>query len=723
MGRPVKRVQTNFASGEVDPLMRMRVETGAYANAASRLRNVRQLNTGGVERRPGLDYRYTMTGECRLIPFDQSTTYRYIMAFGAGRVDIFNSAGALLQSITGQVWTMDEVWSMTYTQSADVMIICHPDWMPKKISRITTTSFTVADFAFDSDIISAKLYQPYAKIAADTVTLSLSATSGSGVTCTASSAVFLSTHVGYIIRWHEFEILITAYTSSTVVTGTIKGSLTVKGTLDIDPFKTSKGSSTVEVTHALHGFPNGSSVTIGGANDTGGISSGSLNGTYTITVTDDNHYTFTAGAAATSSVDGGGTAVTFTGANLPTRSWDEAVFAEPNGFPQAVCFHEGRLFFGGTPQVPDGIWASQVGLFFNFYVGDGLDSEGIGVTIGSDDISSVKHIVSNRDLQIFSGSAEFYVQRNALAPITPSSIRIIRQTPYGTGDVCPHVFDGATMFVQANGRNIREFLYGDAENAYNAVDLTVIASHLIVTPKDMHVTYGSSYAGEQYAYVVNSDGTLAVFLSARSEKVAGWSLWDLKDTDSFISVCCIGNNVFFIVKRGTTYTLEQLGTVSTHTLDKGTVFTPTSGSTYTVSGTHAAGTVVSVVDISDANLPVYLGTYTVSGGGTITLAYAAASILVGFDFTIEIRTLPVDVQLADGPWTGQWKRIAAVILFLDKTFNVTLSNNVLELNSSGGNSTEQKFYLLGYSRSPYITITQSQPEPFRLLGVALEVGV
>jgi hypothetical protein len=680
------------------------------------------LNTGGVERRPGLMYKATLTADSRLIPFDQSVANRYCLAFSAGRLDVYSSDGALLTSVTGCVWTLAQVMAMTWTQSADVMIVAHPEWMPQKITRISGASWTVADFAFDNSINSAKRYQPYSKIAADTVTLSLSATSGAGVTCTASASVFLSTHVGSIIRWHGFEILVTSYTSGTVVVGTIRGSKTVKGELDIDPFRTLNGSGLIEVTHALHGFATGASVTIGGSNAVNGVTAAQLDGAKTITVVDDNRYTFASGGTATSSGDGGGSAVTFTGANLPSRRWDEEVFATPNGFPQAVAFHEGRLWFGGSTQVPDGIWASKVGQFYNFDVGDGLDDDSIGITIGSDDISSVKHIVSNRDLQIFTASSEFYVQRNALSPITPSSIRVIRQTPYGTGDVTPHVFDGATIFVQGNGRNVREFLYGDAENAYNAVDLTVIASHLIVTPVDMHVTYGSSYAGEQYAYVVNSDGTLAVFLSARSEKVAGWSLWSLAGTDSFQSVCCIGNNVFFAVKRGSTYTLEQIATDDNYTLDKGLVYTGASATVWTVSP-FTAGTVLAVIDLSNSAIPKYLGTFTVSGGGTITIPNAATTILAGFSFDIEIRTLPVDVTLADGPWAGQWKRIAAVTLFFDQTFNAKLSNNVLELTSAGGNSTEKKFYLLGYSRSPYITITQAQPEPIRVLGIALEVGI
>jgi hypothetical protein len=142
-----------------------------------------------------------------------------------------------------------------------------------------------------------------------------------------------------------------------------------------------------------------------------------------------------------------------------------------------------------------------------------------------------------------------------------------------------------------------------------------------------------------------------------------------------------------------------------------------------VSGTYGVGAVVSVIDLDNVNLPKYLGDFTVDGSGNITLLTAVASILVGYNFDIEIRTLPVDITLADGPYTGRWKRIASVILFLDKTYSVSVSNNVLSVNSAGGNSTELELFLLGYSRSPYITITQSQPEPFRLLGVALEVGI
>jgi|GEM_PF-3295966 len=79
-----------------------------------------------------------------------------------------------------------------------------------------------------------------------------------------------------------------------------------------NPLSTTNGSATVTVTQAGHGFSNGTPVTIAGASATGGIPSTSLNGTYSITYINANSYSFTAGAAASSTVSGDGGAVTVT---------------------------------------------------------------------------------------------------------------------------------------------------------------------------------------------------------------------------------------------------------------------------------------------------------------------------------------------------------------------------------------------------------------------------
>jgi hypothetical protein len=118
------------------------------------------------------------------------------------------------------------------------------------------------------------------------------------------------------------------------------------------------------------------------------------------------------------------------------------VFATPNGWPAAVAFHDGRLWFGGTTAQPDGLYGSTINQYFNFDVGEGLDNQAVQVAIGSEDISNIQHIVSNRDLQIFTATSEFIAPRSNAQVLTPANTRVLRQTPYGCSFVTPIPFDG-----------------------------------------------------------------------------------------------------------------------------------------------------------------------------------------------------------------------------------------------------------------------------------------
>lgn len=725
----VKLVQTNFSSGEVDPLMDMRHDTGAYQNGARKLRNVALLNQGGVARRAGTTYLNTLTARTRLIPFEFSSTERYIFALSNARLDIYSTTGSLITSLTSCPWTSAILFSLTYTQAADTMIICHQSIPMQKIIRTGLTTFTRSELTFTESVNGDQIYQPYYKFADDVVTLKASASTGSGVTITASSAHFTSAYVGLRLRWYQKEILITGYTSSTVLTGTIKG--TLEANYDIDPFKSTEGSNDVEVTQAQHGLSTGTSITISGANGLGGLTHAQLTGAFAITVVDDNMYKITVtGSAASSSVNGGGPNVKFTGTNIPTRVWDEPSFSAVSGYAGACTFHEARLWLAGSTSQPDAMWASKINQFFNFDIGEGLENESIQVTVGSDDISNVKHLVSNRHLQIFTSTSEFYVPRNQNTTVTPANITINRQTPYGCSDIPPHPFDGATVYVQATLKAVREFIYTDTEQAYNSAALTILSDHLVQTPFDMAVSYGTSKRAEQYLLLVNSDGTLAIFHSARAEKLAGWTLWSTKHPSGiakFDSIVTIGDKIYVSVLRGTSYYLEEFAADHLDlSLDCSNTYTSGSPQTVWTVNSIYSGKVISVVSNN-----YYLGDYTVNGSNQITLNDAVSNITVGFNYDVEVETLPIHVQLPQGTYTGRPKRISRVILGLNSTLSVSVKSNRLIIRQVTDDFSIQptavtgkrEFFLLGFNRDATVSITQSEPLPVRLLGLAMEVSI
>ncbi len=103
---------------------------------------------------------------------------------------------------------------LKFAQSADVMYICHPDYVPKKLSRTGHTSWTITDVEFTNG--------PYLDDNITAVTLSSSThTVGTARDLTASAATFVSTDVGRLVRFREGYGKITAFTSTTAVTWTI----------------------------------------------------------------------------------------------------------------------------------------------------------------------------------------------------------------------------------------------------------------------------------------------------------------------------------------------------------------------------------------------------------------------------------------------------------------------------------------------------------------------
>jgi len=220
-------IQTNFSSGEIDPLLKARVDLNQYQNAAETLTNVLVQPQGGIKRRPGLRHIVELPSGAspasgtRMVPFEFSVTDSYMLVFTTGRMYVFKG-GALITNINGSgndylsiaAITSPVLSTMTWTQSADTLIITHEDLETQRIVRgANDASWTVGALPFASKpkyAFSLSTSNPAA-------TLTPSAASGS-VTLTASASVFSAGSVGqYINATPQGRARIVKYTSGTVV--------------------------------------------------------------------------------------------------------------------------------------------------------------------------------------------------------------------------------------------------------------------------------------------------------------------------------------------------------------------------------------------------------------------------------------------------------------------------------------------------------------------------
>jgi len=641
--------QASFLRGELDPTIISRVDVAAYGQGLKKARNVIPLNQGGVERRGGTLFRADLGGPTRLESFIFNSTQEYVFAFQNQTLKIYTTAGVLAATFTSCPWLTSELYELNFTQQGDTMIVVHENIVPQVITRIGSTSFTRTAFGFETSVNGEKTYQPYFKFADDSITLDIDSTTKgtTGVTCTTSSAYWISGYVGMVIRYHGAELTITGYTSSTVVTATLNDDVEIE--LDADPFATQQGSGVVKVTQVGHGFSTGASVTISGANDIfdedgNGLATANINGTFSITVLDDDHWEFTAGGSDTAleSVDGGGVRVVIVG-HPPTRNWDEQVFSSVNGYPKTATFHEQRLYFGGVTALPDGIQGSKITDFYNFDVGEAADADSIQIQIASDQINEIRHLVSAKLLQIFSSTSEFYLKPQIGKPITPTDIQIIRQSTLGSQlKAMPRIFDGATIYIQNNGKTVREYFYSAGAEEFTSNSISLLSNHLISSPQDSAKITSMPSRTEQFYFLVNDDGTMGIFTSQRAEKIAGWMLWS---TDGTIeSVTCTTSNIYISVKRtinsSDVYYLEQFASTA-FDLPTDMTVTKTISATYQPHGTPLVnGTFSSTTTfIGDGftNAPSQGETFQFAGAGTVYTIQSATATGNSGEYTIVLN--------------------------------------------------------------------------------------
>ncbi len=737
---------TNFAFGEVSPSLYSRTDSPVYNQSAQRLKNFFIRTEGGVIKRSGLQniFQFDTTineakvQQCRLLPFIFSDDERYIISLENAKVRVFQinpSTGAvsLIQTITADInsaalkFDHDFLHEYTYAQAGDVMFIAHQTFIPQQIVRTGLTTFQVESFQFDQKSDNKEVYQPYYPFQSAGVTLDPSATSGSGVTLTTSSAYWNtdspSKHIGTTVRYNGQEIEITGVTNSTVATGDILDALTVK--LNPDSLRTNNGSNIVEVTLLNHGMKVSDSITFSNCDTVGGISISNLNGARTVAgVISDDVFTFTAGGSANDSELGGGTPSVTT--HAPTTSWDEQSYSSLRGFPAAVTFHENRLVFAGTISQPDSIWFSKIASYYNFDVAEAKNNESIHLTAAIGEIQQIRHIVSNRDLQIFAASAEMFVPAFQNQSLTPTNAQIRRQTPFGSGFIRPQSIDGATLFVQKGGQIVREYLFSDSEAAYVANPISTISSHLIKTPIEMNTLYGALSRSESYVFVINNDGTMAVFNSNRAEQRAGWV--EFTTNGKFHSSVTIDDRVFVNVEYDLgdgTKKIHLCEFDSTFNLDMAKTYSGSNG-VFNVAADFNNGAVLRVVNGNN-----YIGEFTVNSG-VINVSSVDASLSsaeIGFNFDVELKTNPIDAQVTNGPTTGLPRGLGSVFLDLNSTLAVKVNDTALVIRNVTDDLSQQltpfsgkkEFRLLGYNRDPQITITQDAPLDLQVNGLIAEL--
>lgn len=411
--------------------------------------------------------------------------------------------------------------------------------------------------------------------------------------------------------------------------------------------------------------------------------------------------------------------------NIPKFKYDgtnlEDVWSNTRGWVRTATFHQGRLWFGGSKSKPTSVWASMINDFFNFNDGgaDVKDNNGIFDVLDTDQYNAINNIVSGTKLQILTAGGEFV---NTADIITPKSSAWTRYTGYGAKRLKPVNLDGSTFFMDKFGKTVRTLIYDFEEGGYTTPPISILAEHIINEVQDLDMVRGSSISVSNLLYLVNLDGTVAVFNTMRKENIAGWTRWTTQG--KFKRVTVTNSVVSFIVERDGVEYLEVLD--RSVLLDHS--FKASNTDRVEVDELLASKEIRVVADgITQLAISVE------RDGANVPYAVAdqeSVNVYAGLNYDVRIKTLPAALATRDGNKVYSTKRITKVTSNVYQTRGMYI-NDIIVTNRKFGQKLDEVFapftglvstYLLGYNSTNQIEITQKNPDPLTILALDLEIS-
>lgn len=222
------QLQNNFSHGELDPRV-YDVDLSIYYKSAKYVRNLYVRPQGGLTRRHGSNYLYTLSsGDNKFATFVYDANTAYLFVLEDSKLLIFKQTDkglTFVYNVTSP-YTAAQLPNVKFAQVTRTLYFVHPDVPPQQLTRgATDTDWALAALTFQNPPVFDYSSNYF------TASFTLSSTvAGTTSTLTSTTSVFTAQHVGGLFlsigdasNPNDAPGLarITAFTSATEVTTTI----------------------------------------------------------------------------------------------------------------------------------------------------------------------------------------------------------------------------------------------------------------------------------------------------------------------------------------------------------------------------------------------------------------------------------------------------------------------------------------------------------------------
>lgn len=751
--------QSSFAAGELSPDMYGRVDFNKYDVGLSDCTNMYPLPFGGVVSRPGTEYIYTLADsdkKVQLIPFQVSTKVSYVLVFVSdGNLYFLTDRGILLDNNKapyhiGHNFTSDEIGSIKYAQSADVIFLTVSTHKPMKLSRYGVNDWRLEEFITDGG--------PF--MAINDSDISLSYSSGK---LTASGKLFTSNDVG---RWMRLDEAVAAHSDSFTATD---GALTYmgqpqpcKGNWSLIMSASFDGEFGLEVSHdgkaTWENLQKWKTKDVGTLQDSGEekelcwirltAKANTKGGIVQLNV---DSFVNTAYVKISKYISPTEVNVEFkTSINEKNFGVIEAFknqyyyafdsWNSVNGYPRSVAFYQDRLCFASTSKEPLGVWLSAVGDYYNFKTTiAGEDDESINVNLVSQSLNVSNSLVSKNDLLSFTPGGTWRINsRNQAQGLTAATISASQQSFEGANTLQPLIINDRVLYVLELGATVRDISYDYTVDSYKGDDLTLLSRHLF--RDNSIVSWCYAQEPDSLIWAVRDDGILLTLTYVKEQNVYAWA----KHTTNgkFKAVQSISGNgvtdVYVIVERNGKLYVEIVSKRYDAIKDSTTINYMDCSAVY--DGTDKVTEITGLEFLEGMQVQIFadgsIYPEQIVKDGKIKLQSPAKYVRVGLGYTKTMATMNLDVQRQDGTSQGRKKRASVIKVLLNNSYGgkiettgltraVRIDGMKLPVRYGEPINLQSGLFITSVNapqnENLYVKLTQQDPLPMNVLAIMADV--
>lgn len=670
--------QKSFTGGELSPALYSRNDLAKYSVGLQVLKNGFVRAEGCISNRPGLELVCEVknsSDKVKLIPFSFNTEQTYIIELGNKYARFIKDGGQITNTNGSPVeiqtsYTSDYLFNIKYAQNADVLTLCHPNYAPCELSRLSHTNWQLKSINFAPSI---------------TPPVNLSAT------------------------WTGDSEHPTTY--KYVVTAVSK-----------DTYEESNRSEIVSVTGELEGY--------WGTTEYITISfSAVANATeYNIYKNVNGIFAYVGTTSATTFKDDKIEPDLSSTAPIFTNPFDKS------NYPACVNYFQQRKVYGCLKNNPQQLVASQTSTNNNFNVSRPLNpTDAINITLSEREVNEIRHIIALNDLILLTSGGEWSLNGADGAFTASDSLSASPQSFYGCSQVSPVVSGNMILFVQSGGSVIRDLGYTYISNGYDGEELSIFANHLFEGKQVVDMAYSKepyrilwcvmsdgtvnalTYNKKQEVVGWHRHETKGKFESVAVIREG------FEDVPYFVVNRIINGKSKRFIERLASRFVEKTSDgifLDSALCYKGTPISSVSGLE------HLENETVNI--LADGCVI----TDKLVKNGKITLDYPASKIVVGLPYEFELKTLNLEGENTH----GLLKIINEVNINVDKSredffiigSDGTMMQNVRSINSVNNadflySGSINSFSLYDYSQNAQVHIKQIYPFPLTINSISIDI--